>query len=337
MKPRVLALTDLPEDLRERLEAEIELEVQPAGELSDAAVARRVEGFHGLIPLLIHRVGPATFEAADRLKIVANVAVGVDNVDLESAGQAGIAVTHTPGVLTDDTADLAFGLLLAAVRRLGEADRYVRQGRFTGWKPDLLLGRSLASLTLGVVGAGRIGRAVLERARAFGMRRLYASRSALAPEVERDLGARRRTLEELLTEADVVSLHVPLTDETRHLIDQRALERMKPGSYLINTARGPVVDEAALVEALRSEKLAGAGLDVFENEPRVHPDLLELDRVVLAPHIGSATVETRHAMAELAVESVLDLLVRGRWPEHLVVDPRNLSSHLAVSTGDARE
>jgi glyoxylate reductase len=248
-RPRVLALTELVPQLRARLESVCELTVRPAGELTDAEVAARVPGFDGLLSLLTHRVGKATF-AAGRLVIVANCAVGVDNIDLAAARAAGVVVTHTPGVLTEDTADLTWALILAVTRRVAEGDRFVRSGRFAGWRVDLLLGRSLASLTLGVVGAGRIGRAVLARAAAFSMRRLYASRTALPPQVERELGAERRPLSELLAQADVVSLHVPLTDETRHLLNARALARMKPGAYLINTSRGSVVDEAALAVAL---------------------------------------------------------------------------------------
>lgn len=324
--PRILALTDLPGELRTRLEADAELVVHPEGELEDRQVARRAAGFDGLLPLLIHRVGEATLEAGKRssggrLKIVANCAVGVDNVDLDAAARAGVVVTHTPGVLTGDTADLTWALILALTRRVVEGDRHVRAGRFSGWKPDLLLGRSLVSLTLGVVGAGRIGRAVLERASAFRMERVYASRSALEPEEERRLGAERLELEELLARAHVVSLHVPLTDDTRHLLDRRALGRMQAGAFLVNTSRGPVVDEAALAEALDPDggHLAGAGLDVYEHEPEVHPRLRELPNTVLLPHVGSATAETRFRMQELCVESLRRCLVEGRSPEHRVV------------------
>jgi glyoxylate reductase len=323
-RPRVLALTELVPQLRARLESVCELTVRPAGELTDAEVAARVPGFDGLLSLLTHRVGKATF-AAGRLVIVANCAVGVDNIDLAAARAAGVVVTHTPGVLTEDTADLTWALILAVTRRVAEGDRFVRSGRFAGWRVDLLLGRSLASLTLGVVGAGRIGRAVLARAAAFSMRRLYASRTALPPQVERELGAERRPLSELLAQADVVSLHVPLTDETRHLLNARALARMKPGAYLINTSRGSVVDEAALAVALdrrRGGRLGGAGLDVYEHEPRVHPELLELPNVVLLPHVGSATRETRLRMTELCVEDLQTALVNRRRPERALTEGR---------------
>ena len=331
-KPRVLSLTELPPELAARLEDGAELVVHPEGELSDREVAARLgreggegaagsegEGFDGLLALLIHEVGETALSRAP-LRIVANCAVGVDNVDLDAARRRGVAVTNTPEVLTDDTADLTWALILAVTRRVVEGDRFVRDGRWRGWRPDLLLGRSLGSLTLGVVGAGRIGRAVLARAGVFGVRRLYASRSALAPEVEAELGAERRTLEDLLAEADVVSLHVPLTESTRHLIDGEALDRMKPGAYLVNTSRGPVVDEAALAAALDPESghLAGAGLDVFEHEPEVHPRLRELPGAVLLPHVGSATAETRRRMKELCVESLRQALIEERSPERRV-------------------
>jgi glyoxylate reductase len=322
-RPRILSLTELPEELAARLEDGAELVVRPEAELSDGEVAERLGseegGYDGLLALLVHEVGETALGRTP-LRVVANCAAGVDNVDLEAARRAGVAVTHTPGVLTEDVADLTWALLLAVVRRVVEGDRFVRSGRWAGWRPDLLLGRSLGSLTLGVVGAGRIGRAVLARAGAFGMRRLYASRSELPPEVEEELGARRRSLPELLAEADVVSLHVPLSGATRHLIDREALQRMKRGAWLINTARGPVVDEAALAEALDpgSGRLAGAGLDVFEHEPEIHPRLRELPNVVLLPHVGSATAETRWRMKELSVDSLRQSLIEGREPDRRV-------------------
>jgi len=328
--PRILSLTELPDELAARLRDGAELVVRPAGELTDAQVAERLteggegrdgEGFDGLLTLLIHQVGPQSL-AAGSLRLIANCAAGVDNIDLEAARKAGVGVTHTPGVLTEDTADLTWALVLAAVRRVVEGDRLVRSGDWVGWRPDLLLGRALSSLTLGVVGAGRIGRAVLRRARGFCRRRVYASRSALSPETERELGAERRTLDELLAESDVVSLHVPLTEETHHLMDRATLAQMKRGAYLVNTSRGPVVDEAALAAALDpTGHLAGAGLDVYEREPEVDPGLLELPNVVLLPHVGSATAETRRRMKELCVTDLRRVLIEGREPRHPVVDP----------------
>lgn len=331
--PRILSLTDLPDALATRLRDGADLVVCPEGPLTDSQVAERLASaggtqgdpgdggpFDGLLSLLVHEVGPRSL-AGGSLRIVANSAAGVDNVDLDAARKAGVRVCNTPGVLTEDTADLAWALVMAVTRRLIEGDAFVRQGRFEGWRPDLLLGRSLGSLTFGVVGAGRIGRAVLRRAAAFCPRRLYASRSALSPEVEAELGVERRSFEALLAEADVVSLHVPLTDATHHLLDREALGAMKPGSFLVNTSRGPVVDEAALVAALDPDNghLAGAGLDVYEHEPEVHPGLLELPQVVLLPHVGSATAETRGRMKELSVTDLRRVLIEGREPVHPVV------------------
>lgn len=338
-RPRVLVLVEPPDELRARLEARLEVDVRPAGELDEEEVAARLADtgdgppFRGLLPLLIHRVGERVFRAAPDLDVVANMAVGVDNVDLAAARRHGVTVTNTPGVLTDDTADLALALLLAVARRIVEADRYVRAGRWTGWRPDLMVGRSLTGRSLGVVGAGRIGRAVLARAAAFRMRLLYASRTPLPPEVEAELGAERRDLPDLLAESDFVSLHVPLDDATRHLLDADALARLKPGAILVNTARGPVVDEAALVAALDSGHLGGAGLDVFEEEPRVHPGLLDRPDVVLVPHVGSATAATRFRMLELAVEGLLAILADRRLPTHAVVAGTGAEAGATLSPG----
>ena len=261
-----------------------------------------MRGADAVVTLLHDRVDADFLAAAgDDLRIVANVAVGYDNVDVAAARAAGVIVTNTPGVLTDATADLAIALLLAVTRRLGEGERLIRSRTPWAWAIDFMLGRGLRGKTLGIVGYGEIGRATATRARAFGMEVIYTKRSP-----GDDPG--RVELDELLERADVVSLHCPLTDETRHLIDAAALARMRDDAYLVNTARGPVVDEAALAAALRDGVIAGAALDVFEREPEVHADLLELDNVVLVPHLGSATVETRTAMAELAAGNVVAVL-----------------------------
>ena len=270
-----------------------------------------------LVTLLSDRVDDAVLGAG--VKVVANYAVGVDNIDLEAARRHGVLVTNTPDVLTDATADLAFALLLAAARRLPEGARLVAGGRFAGWAPSLLLGQPVAGRVLGVVGPGRIGRAVLARGRGFGMDLAYHGRHP-SPEAEA-LGARRLPLAELLAEADFVSLHVPLTDATHHLLGAGELARMKPTAVLVNTARGPVVDEAALAEALAEGRLFNAGLDVFEAEPAVHPRLLELPGVVLAPHLGSATTTARAEMARLCCEAV-DTALAGGTPRSVVLDPR---------------
>ncbi|GIV62173.1 D-glycerate dehydrogenase [Rhodocaloribacter litoris] len=269
------------------------------------AAAREAEA---LISMLDNPLTARVIEACPRLRVIAQYAVGYDNIDLEAARARGIVVTHTPGVLTDATADFTFALLLALARRLPEAERYVREGRFRRWETMLLLGMELRDKTLGIVGLGRIGAAVARRALAFGMRVVYHSRHRANPTVERMAAARYVSMDELLATSDVVSLHCPLNEQSRHLIDARALAKMKPTALLINTARGPVVDEAALVEALRAGRIAGAALDVYEREPEVHPGLLELDRVVLAPHLASATVETRTEMASMCARAVLAVL-----------------------------
>lgn len=268
--------------------------------------------FAAVIPLLSRRIDGPTLERLPRLRIVANCAAGTDNIDLAAARRRGVIVTNTPGVLTEATADLTWALVLAVARRLKEGLELLSRGRWEGWHPMLLLGLELKGATLGIVGAGRIGEAVARRAVGFGMRILYTSRRR-KPELEQDLGAAFVPLETLLAESDVVTLHVPATAATRGLIGRRELGTMRPGAILINTARGDVVDEAALLEALASGRLAGAGLDVYAAEPRVHPDLVAHPRVVTLPHVGSATHVTRRAMARLALENVRAVLA-GRAP-----------------------
>jgi glyoxylate reductase len=266
------------------------------------------------VTLLTDRVDAGFLDAAPRLRVVANVAVGYNNIDVAACVDRGVVVTNTPGVLTDATADLAMALILASTRRLGEGERLVRSGTPWKWGMFMMLGSGLQGRTLGIVGFGAIGQALAVRARAFGMEIVYHGRRAADPADEQRLGARRVPLDELLGLSDVVSLHCPYTPETHHLVDSRALRTMKPSAFLVNTARGPVVDESALVEALRDGTIAGAGLDVFEHEPDVHPGLLGLDNVVLVPHLGSATVETRSAMAELAARNVVEVLAGRRPP-----------------------
>ncbi|HEX8752409.1 MAG TPA: D-glycerate dehydrogenase [Solirubrobacterales bacterium] len=300
-------------------EAGLEL-LRGAGEVSVAEtdsplprpeLLRLVAGADALLTLLHTRVDAELLDAAGpRLRCVANVAVGFDNVDLAAAGARGVAVANTPGVLDDATADLTMGLILAAARRLGEGERLIRSGRPWAWGMSFMLGRELRGKLLGIVGLGSIGSRVAERARAFGMQIAYHGRHAADPRLVAGLEAERLGLEELLGAADVLSLHCPLTSETRHLISAERLALMKPGSILVNTARGPVVDEAALASALREGPLAAAALDVYEHEPEVHPGLLALENATLVPHLGSATVETRRAMAELAARNAI-AAVRG--------------------------
>ena len=282
---------------------------------------RGVRGVDALLCLLSETIDDGVMEAAGpRLRVISNMAVGYDNVDVEAATKRGILVTNTPGVLTDATADLTWALILSTVRRVVEGDLMVQEGRFGQWSPFMLLGRAVAGATLGIVGMGRIGQAVARRSLGFDMRVLYTRISGpLAPESV-PAGARweyRPGLDGVLSEADIVSLHVPLTEETHHLIGAPELALMRPGSYLVNTSRGPVVDEAALVESLEDGHLGGAGLDVYEREPDLAAGLTELDNVVLLPHLGSATVETRGRMAELAARNAI-AAVRGERVVHMV-------------------
>jgi glyoxylate reductase len=280
--------------------AEIEAAL-PRGELLEL-----VRGTDAILTLLHDRVDGELLDAAGpSLRCVANVAVGYDNVDLAAAAARGVAVTNTPGVLDDATADLTIGLILSASRRLGEGERLIRSGAPWAWSMSFMLGHDLRDKLLGIVGLGAIGRRVAERARAFGMRIAYCQRQAADPELVAALGAERMELEALLRAADVLSLHCPLTEETRQLISAERLALMKPRAILVNAARGPIVEEAALVEALREGRLAAAALDVYEEEPRVHPGLRELENATLIPHLGSATVETRTAMAELAAGNAI--------------------------------
>jgi len=303
--PSVLITRRLPGAVVARVAEHCEVDLH-AGELplSIEELHERIAGKDGVVVLLPDRIDRATIDAAGpRLKVIANVAVGHDNLDVEYARSRKIVCTNTPDVLTDAVADLTWGLILAITRRLGEGERLIRAGAWKGWTFDFMLGTSLQWKQLGIVGAGRIGKAVAARAQAFGMQVAVSSR--------RDPGwpaAVFMPLDRLLGTSDVVSLHVPLTPETRHLINQSALARMKRSAFLVNTTRGAVVDEAALAWALREHLIAGAALDVFEHEPEVHPDLLSLESVVLVPHLGSGTRETRTAMADLAVTNVLAVL-----------------------------
>lgn len=268
-----------------------------AGAMPHDELAARVAGKQALVCLLTDTVDRAVIDAGQHLRAIANIAVGYDNIDIAAARERGIVVTNTPDVLTEASADFTWALILGITRRISEGERLLRRGEWKGWALDFMLGSELRGKQLGVVGFGRIGRAVAARAGAFGVRVVHASRGPEGMPVDR-----------LLATSDVVSLHVPLTPETTHLIDQPALARMKRSAYLINTSRGPVVDEEALAWALRERMISGAALDVYEKEPEVHSDLLKLENVLLVPHLASATVETRTAMADLAVRNVLAVL-----------------------------
>jgi glyoxylate reductase len=279
-------------------------------------LARRVADCAAIIPMGAHPIPEAVLAAAPHLRIVAVAAVGYNIVDVAAATRRGILVTNTPGVLTDTTADMAWALMLGVARRVPESDRFVRAGKWTGVYWSQLMGVDVHGATLGIIGLGRIGQAVARRAQGFGMRVLYHNRKR-DPEAERAVGAEYRAKAELLREADFVVLSIPLSAETRHLIGAAELALMKPTAYLVNVARGPVVDEAALVDALRAGRIAGAGLDVFEEEPKVHPGLLELENLALTPHIGSASRATRLRMATRAAENCVAAL-QGQRPPNLV-------------------
>src|SRR5215204_7406705 len=276
-----------------------------------------VRGASGILSTATETMDEEVMDAAgEGLRVIANMAVGYDNVDVKAAGERDVVVTNTPGVLDETTADVAFMLMLAAARRLGEGERLLRAGTWEWWGPKQLMGRDVWGKRLGIIGFGRIGQAVARRARGFGMEILYHNRSR-NEEAERELGARYLDLDDLLRESDFVSIHTPLTDETRHLIGERELGLMQQTAVLVNTSRGPVVDEAALADVLQDGRIFAAGLDVYEEEPKVHPRLLELENVVLAPHIGSATIETRDKMATLAAENLAAVL-RSEEPKNPV-------------------
>ena len=316
-KPKVYVTRQIPDEGMKLLYEKFDVYVNPHDRVvTREELLRDVKGKDALLCLLTETIDAEVFEANPNLKIVANYAVGYNNIDVAEATKRGIPVSNTPGVLTDTTADFAWALLMAAARRVVEGDKFTREGRFVGWAPMLLLGHDVHHKTIGIVGFGRIGQAVAKRAMGFEMKILYYDVNQM-PEVARQYNAEYRELDDLLQESDFVTLHVDLNEHTHHLIDERALGLMKPNAYLINTARGPVVDEAALVKALRENRIAGAGLDVFEDEPALAPGLAELDNVVIAPHIASATKETRGAMARIAAENVIAAL-EGRKPPTIV-------------------
>jgi glyoxylate reductase len=306
---RVFVSCTLPGDAVDRLAREHHVVVgEERVGVNGVAFLEAAATFDGIISLFNDRVDVALLDRAPRLRVVANFAVGYDNIDVRTCAARGIVVTNTPGVLSEATADLAFGLVLSAARRITEGDRLVRRGAFLGLTPSFLVGARIHGATLGIVGLGRIGQAMARRARGFEMDVIYSSRRPVPVEVERALGATAVGIDELFTRADVVSLHCPLTAETRHLVNAARLARMKPGAILVNTTRGSVVDEAALASALARGPIGGAGLDVYEDEPRVHPALLGLENVVLSPHLGSADRPTREAMARVAADNVLAVL-----------------------------
>jgi glyoxylate reductase len=307
-RPQVLLTRRLPARALSRIEEVCDTELLDGSSLTSAQLAAKVPGKHGLVTMFIDPVDAAVLAAATDLKVVATVAVGYNNIDVAAAKARGIVVTNTPDVLTEATADLTMSILLGLTRRIVEGDRLVRKGGWKGFSFDFMLGSDMKGKQMGIVGLGRIGRAVAARARAFGMRIAYTRGTPEPGDT-----AEAMPLDQLLSTSDVVSLHCPLTPDTKHLINQAALARMKRSAYLLNASRGPIVDEGALVWALENRLIAGAGLDVYEDEPTVHPGLLKFENVVLVPHLGSATTETRTAMADLAAQNVVAVL-SGRPP-----------------------
>jgi glyoxylate reductase len=297
--PSVVVTRRLPGRVLAPLEALAAVAVGPAESWPREELQARVATADALICQLTDRIDRELIEGAANLRIIANIAVGYDNIDLAAARERGIIVTNTPGVLTNAVAEFTWALILSVTRRVAEGDRLVRRGAWKGWALDFMPGMELAGKQLGLIGRGRIGQAVADKAAVFGMRVAFAKHGV--------------SFDELLVGSDIISIHVPLTDGTRHLIDRKALVRMKKSAYLVNTSRGPIVDEEALAWALSEGLLAGAALDVYEREPEVHPDLLKHENVLLAPHLGSATRETRTAMAELGVRNVVEVLA-GRPP-----------------------
>ncbi len=276
------------------------------------ALLAGVKDADAILCMLTERINAEAFEAAGpQLRCVSNFAVGYDNIDVAEATRRGIAVFNTPDVLTETTADLAWALILGVQRRILDAESYLRDGKWTSWSPRLLLGRDVHGKTLGIFGLGRIGRAAARRASGFGMRVLYCNRTRLSDDEERTLDVTYAGKGTLLAESDIISIHCPMSAETRHAFSSAEFEQMKKSAILVNTARGPIVDEAALAEALHAGEIAGAGIDVFEKEPEIHPRLLSAPNTLLLPHVGSATEETRAAMAELAAENLINFLTRG--------------------------
>jgi len=317
-KPKVFSVRPLFEAARQLLGQHFEMEYWTRPErVPRSELLQRVRDKDALICLLTEKVNDELLDAAPRLRIAATVSVGFDNIDVPACTRRKVVATHTPGVLDDTTADFAFALMMAVARRIVEGDAWMRSGDWPGWDLDQLCGGDVWGKTLGILGFGRIGRGVAQRARGFRMRILYNDAVRPSPEIEKELGAEFVERDRLFAESDFISVHVPLLPDTRHLIGRENLARMKRTAYLVNTSRGPVVDEVALLAALDAGQLAGAALDVFENEPKVHPGLVARKDVILTPHIASASVETRTKMAVMAAENVIALFDGRRPPNAL--------------------
>ncbi len=320
MKPAIFVTRRLPEGAMRVLEENFNVTCNPHDRvLSREELLAGAKGADGLLPLLTDRIDGEVLEAAGpQLKIVANYAVGFNNFDLAAGTARKIPMTNTPGVLTDTTADLAMALLLAVARRVVPADVYARAGKYQGWAPLLFVGSDVHHKTLGIMGFGRIGYAMARRAAGFDMRVLYTDAQPAKPEIEREVNAKFVDKDTLLKEADFITLHVPLTPETRHYLKARDFALMKPEAYVINTARGEVINEQDLADALKAGQIGGAALDVFEHEPKIHPDLLGMENVVVLPHIASASIETRTKMGLISAENLIAVLLRGQRPPNLL-------------------
>jgi len=317
--PKIFVTRQIPEVGINLLEEKgWDVSVGPEGSISREDLLEGVKGVDAILSVLTEKIDGEVMDAAgSQLKIVANYAVGYNNIDVEEAKKRGVVVTNTPGVLTDTVADHAVGLILAVAQRIAEADKYTRAGKYKAWGPKLFLGGDIKGKTLGIVGLGRIGFAVAERLmKGFEMKVIYYDIKR-NEELEKEHNIEYREINDLLKEADFVSLHTALTDETKHLINAERLELMKPTAYLVNTSRGPIIDEKALVEVLKNKGIAGAALDVFENEPELSPGLIELDNAILTPHIASATIGTRNKMSEMAAQNIIASL-EGQTPSNLV-------------------
>ena len=323
-EPKVLSTRPLFPEARKILDANCDIEYWIAPERPRAELLRRVAGKDGLICLLTEKVNQELLDAAPNLRIAATVSVGYDNIDVEACTRRKVVATNTPGVLDDTTADFAWTLIMAIGRRLVEGDAWMRSGTWPGWDLDQLVGGDIWGKTLGIMGFGRIGRGVARRAQGFNMRILYSDAVRAPVEVEKELHAEYVERDALFRQADFVTVHVPLLPDTRHLISKENLWKMKPTAYLINTSRGPVVDEAALAEALENKKIAGAALDVFENEPKAHPALIPRKDVILTPHIASASIDTRTKMAVMAANNVVAFFAGRRPPNALNADALGL-------------
>ena len=318
-RPKVLLTRELPEVAIEKLEEKVDLEIFSHDRvMTPEELKEKISDKDGLLCLLTDTISPELMDAAPRLKVVSNYAVGYNNIDVAAATDRKIIVTNTPDVLTETTADMTFGLMLMTARKVLEAGDLLRSGKWKGCSPMQFMGADVHGSTLGIIGMGRIGKALTQRARGFNMNVVYWNRTRLTVREEKKLGLRYVKFNEVLLQSDFLSLHVAYNKDTHHLIDEAALQKMKQSAFLINTSRGGIIDEDALLDALETDKIAGAGLDVFENEPNINPRFFNLKNTVILPHIASASVATREKMAMVAVDNLLAVFA-GKKPKYQVV------------------